>query len=79
MDKTELSVGELKAHFSEVLEKVQQGHQITILFGKQKTPVAEIIPLTQKKSPIRLGSLSKKASFKINPGFKMTEDEFLNS
>ena len=39
-----LPVGEFKAHFSEVLEKVQQGESFGILYGKSKKLVAEINP-----------------------------------
>ncbi len=31
-----ISVGELKANFSEVLKKVQAGEEIAILYGKRK-------------------------------------------
>ena len=44
-----LPVGELKAQFSEVLEKVQQGESFEITYGKNKKPVAKIVPITGAK------------------------------
>ncbi|MFZ1700143.1 MAG: hypothetical protein WBO10_09810 [Pyrinomonadaceae bacterium] len=45
-----LSVGELRAQFSDVLEQVQQGESFGILYGKNKKLIAEIgPPKTQKK------------------------------
>ena len=44
-----LHVDELKAQFSDVLEKVQQGESFGILYGKKKTPVAKIVPVDKPK------------------------------
>jgi antitoxin (DNA-binding transcriptional repressor) of toxin-antitoxin stability system len=44
-----LPVGELKAHFSEVLEEVKQGHRIGILYCRTKKPVAMIVPYIEEK------------------------------
>ena len=40
---TQMTVGELKAQFSEVLEKVKQGETVQILYGRNKKPVAQIV------------------------------------
>lgn len=75
----QLTVGQFKAKFSEVLSKVLQGESIGITYGKNKKKVAALVPynkyLANKK--IKLGILEGKASFKIKEGFKMTEEEFL--
>lgn len=78
---TLLTVGQFKAKFSEVLEKVLQGESIGITYGKNKKKVAALVPYKKNMAgkKIKLGSLKGKASFKINEGFKMTEEEFLNS
>ncbi len=78
---TELTVGEFKAKFSEVLSKVLQGESIGITYGKNKKKVAALVPYTmlRKKNRIKLGSLEGKASFKIRSDFKMTDEEFLKS
>lgn len=78
---TELTVGQFKAKFSEVLEKVLAGETIGITYGKSKKKVAAIVPYKKhgQTNVIKLGILEGKASFKIKKGFKMTEEEFLNS
>lgn len=75
-----LPVGELKAHFSEVLEDVQNGETIEIVYGKKKTPVARIVPIVapKKKGKRKFGILEGKASVIFADDFKMTEEEFIN-
>ena len=77
----QLTVGEFKSKFSKVLEKVLQGETVAISYGKSKKKVAALIPYEKysKTKRVRLGSLEGKATYRINPGFKMTEEEFLNS
>ena len=76
----QLTVGEFKAKFSQILEKVLQGESFGITYGKSKKKVAALVPYknTQSKK-IKLGLLKGKASFKIHPDFKMTDEEFLQS
>ncbi len=76
-----LPVGELKAQFSEVLEKVQQGESFEILYGKKKKPVARIVPVNgtkEKKKKRKLGLLEGKVKYVFAEDFKMTEEEFVN-
>jgi antitoxin (DNA-binding transcriptional repressor) of toxin-antitoxin stability system len=73
-----LNVGELKAHFSDVLEKVQQGESFGILYGKDKKLVAEINPPKKRKKKRKIGILDGKAKVIFDKDFKMTEEEFLN-
>ncbi len=77
----QLTVGQFKAKFSEVLSRVLQGESIGITYGKNRKKVAAIIPYEKsvKQNRIKLGSLKGKASFKIHGDFKMTDEEFLNS
>ena len=42
-----VSIGKLKARFSEVLERVRQGEQIVISYGKKREKVAVIIPYSE--------------------------------
>lgn len=74
-----LPVGELKAHFSEVLEEVQEGESFEILYGKKKKPVARIVPIKKpkKKKERKFGILEGKVKFVFADDFKMTEDELL--
>jgi len=75
-----LPVGELKAQFSEVLEKVQQGESFEIVYGKKKKPVARIVPVNGLKGrkKRRLGLLEGKMKVVFADDFKMTEEEFIN-
>lgn len=75
-----LPVGELKAQFSEVLEKVQQGESFEITYGKNKKPVAKIVPINGSKSKKKrkLGLLEGKMKVVFADNFKMTEEELLD-
>jgi prevent-host-death family protein len=74
-----LPVGEIKAQFSEVLEKVQQGESFGILYGKKKKPVAMIVPYSdsEEKAERKLGILDGKVKITFADDFKITEEEFL--
>lgn len=73
-----LQVGELKTHFSEVLNEVKSGEEIIITYGKKKESIAVIIPYTsyKKKNKINFGLLADK-KYKINNDFSMSEEELL--
>ena len=73
-----LPVGELKAQFSEVLEKVKKGERYGILYGKKKKPVAMIVPYNESENnhERKLGMLDGKCSIRFADDFKMTEEEF---
>jgi prevent-host-death family protein len=75
-----LPVGELKAQFSEVLEKVQQGESFEIVFGKKKKPVARIVPVTEEgpKPKRKIGAWDGKVKVTFAPNFKMTDEELLD-
>lgn len=74
-----LPVGEFKAQFSEVLELIQQGESVGVLFGKSKKPVAKLVPMTEpKKKKRKLGILDGKMNVVFADDFKMTEEEFIN-
>ena len=74
-----MPVGELKAQFSEVLEKVKQGESFGILYGRKKKPIAMIVPYAEnkKKKERKIGLLDGKINIKISEKFQMTEEEFL--
>ena len=74
-----LPVGEIKAQFSEVLEKVKQGESFGILYGKKKKPVAMIVPYvdSEERKERKLGILDGKVKVTFAEDFKMTEEEFL--
>lgn len=72
-----INVGELKANFSDVLKKVEEGEEFEILFGKRKRIVAKLVPPTSNKPRRKIGMWDKKGKVKFNKDFKMTEEEFL--
>ncbi|EKJ88353.1 toxin-antitoxin system, antitoxin component, PHD family [Leptospira meyeri serovar Hardjo str. Went 5] len=73
------AVGELKSHFSEVLEIVKKGEKVGILFGKNKKTIAMIVPISQKTDAKRkIGLLDGKVKISFEKDFSITEEEFLN-
>jgi prevent-host-death family protein len=76
-----LQVAEAKTHFSSILKDVEEGNEVAIAYGKKKQTVAVIVPYEKwKKSQKRqLGSLEGKMSVVFAEGFKMSDEEFLDS
>lgn len=75
-----LPVGEFKAQFSEVLEKVQQGESFGITYGKSKKLIAEINPprKQEKKKKRKIGIMDGKLKIVFADNFKMTDEELLD-
>ena len=76
-----ITVGELKARFSEILEQVKKGQEIIISFGKQRKRVAVLVPYDRFKSrPQRkLGLLKGRAAYQIHEDFKLSDEEVFGS
>jgi antitoxin (DNA-binding transcriptional repressor) of toxin-antitoxin stability system len=73
-----MTVGELKSHFSEVIQEVKGGEEIAVAFGKKREIVAYLIPKSARKPEKRqLGILQGKGKVTFAQDFKMTEEEFL--
>ena len=74
-----LPVGEFKTHFSEVINQVKAGEEITITYGRRKENIAVVIPYKtyQTQNRIKLGALSSKSCV-IKDDFSMTPEEFLD-
>jgi antitoxin (DNA-binding transcriptional repressor) of toxin-antitoxin stability system len=73
-----MSVGDIKNYFSEILEEVQQGSKVGILYGKAKKPVAMIVPY--KEEPVQereIGLLDGKVKIEFMDDFSMTTEELL--
>ncbi|MDR1250727.1 MAG: prevent-host-death protein [Treponema sp.] len=71
-----MPVGEVKTHFSEVLEEVKQGNTIGILYGRAKKPVAMMVPYIEEKiSRRKIGILDGKIKIKFRDDFEMTAEE----
>ncbi|MBR5401749.1 MAG: prevent-host-death protein [Treponema sp.] len=72
----EMTVGDFKANFSSVLDKVMQGEEVHILYGRAKKPVAQLTQINtmpkRKKRP--LGSYEGKASYWEDESFEITPE-----
>jgi antitoxin (DNA-binding transcriptional repressor) of toxin-antitoxin stability system len=74
-----MPVGEVKTHFSEVLEEVKQGNRIGILYGRTRKPVAMIVPYIEEKTSRRkIGILDGKIEILFKDDFEMTTEELLD-
>ena len=74
-----MTVGEFKAHFSDVLKKVQAGKEIAISYGKRKEIVARLVPPEIfKGSKRKIGLLDGKATVRFGKDFKISEEDLLN-
>ena len=76
-----LTIGELKASFSEVLKKIRSGEEIVISYGKKREKVAVLVPYSAYAStPQRsLGLLKDRAGCIIHDDFEISEEEMLTS
>jgi prevent-host-death family protein len=76
-----IAVGEFKALFSSVIKELQEGHPITITYGKKRTKLAVLVPYEQyvKSAQRQIGVLQGKASFTMHDDFKLTDEAFLTS
>jgi prevent-host-death family protein len=76
-----MAIGELKAHFSEVLEEVAQGRPVAIGRGRKKDKVAVILSYSQYRDsaePRRLGVLEGRARYVTSRDFKISDEEFVS-
>lgn len=73
-----MAVAEFKAHFSQVLQEVQQGQTIGILYGKARKPVAMLVPYQSMQAGKReIGFLDDKVKIEFMDDFEMTEEELI--
>ena len=74
---TQMSVGDFKTNFSEVLELIKKGEEIEVLYGRSKKPIAILSPPKRMQKSELLGALSGKASFSMSDDWKMSPEELL--
>ena len=60
-----MAVADFKANFSTVIDNVRSGDAIEIVYGRARTPVARLVPVTPTTEGGLLGCL-KKARFTLN-------------
>ncbi len=75
-----LPVADIKAQFSEVLEKVKHGEKFGILYGRKKTPVAMIVPYEEEKTKLdrEIGILDGKVDIVFSEDFKISEEDLIH-
>jgi antitoxin (DNA-binding transcriptional repressor) of toxin-antitoxin stability system len=77
-----MTVGELKAQFSEVLGQLaKNGEPIAISYGKKKEKIAAIIPYHQLKPTTsrELGLMRGRASCVVHDDFALSDEEVLGA
>jgi prevent-host-death family protein len=57
---TDMTVAELKANFSEILHRVQDGEEYRILYGRSHRPVARLTAIEKKPATRKIGVLKGK-------------------
>lgn len=69
----------LQARFSEVLERVRNGQEFIVTYGKKREKVAMLIPYSRYmgKGERKLGLLKDRARCVIHEDFKLTDEEML--
>ena len=77
-----MTVGELKAQFSEVLgQMIESGEPVAISYGRKKEKIAAIIPYSQLKprSGRLLGLMRGRASCVIHDDFALSDEAMLGA
>lgn len=72
------TVGQFKARFSEIIEKVKSGKSIGVTYGKKKNLIGVFEPKKEKAQKRKLGILEGKAKVEFKEDFKFKSyEEFL--
>jgi antitoxin (DNA-binding transcriptional repressor) of toxin-antitoxin stability system len=77
-----MTVGELKAQFSEVLRQlIKNGEPVVISYGKKKEKIAAIIPYKQLNPETKrpLGLMQGRARCVLHDDFSLSDEEMLNA
>ena len=74
-----MTIGEVKARFSEVVESVRRGKTVIISYGRKREKVAALIPYRRAAAAKRrpLGLLRGKARCRIARDFSVTDEQLL--
>ena len=77
-----MTIAKFKANFSDVVDELKKGNEVAITYGRNKTPLATVVPQNKLKKPdysIKLGDLEDAGyTYKLKD-FEMTEEELLKS
>ena len=77
-----LSVAKLKAQFSTVVSDLRQGQEVVITYGRNKEPLATIVPQSKLQKPnyaIQLGDLKQQGWTYAMHDFTVSDKELLGS
>ncbi len=76
-----MTVGEFKAHFSEVLDAVRGGETIVVAYGRHHQKVAAMVPYSEIKPPEKrpLGLLKGKAGVRFAADFAIEDENLLSA
>jgi prevent-host-death family protein len=75
-----IPIGQLKANFSSILEKVKKGEKVIISSGKKREKVALLVPYSQGKSQKgrKLGLLKGRSKCIFKEDFQIKDEELLS-
>lgn len=74
-----LTVGQLKAEFSDVLAAVQRGERVAVEYGRKRKPVAMIVPYVPPSQPRKLGVLAGFGRYAWKGDGRISDEELLRS
>ncbi|MBA4393009.1 MAG: hypothetical protein C0407_05605 [Desulfobacca sp.] len=75
-----IPIGQLKANFSTILERVRKGEKVVISFGKKKEKVALLVPFKSDvpQKSRKLGLLKGKATCLLKEDLQISDEELLS-
>ncbi|MCL2464351.1 MAG: type II toxin-antitoxin system prevent-host-death family antitoxin [Micrococcales bacterium] len=76
-----MPIAEAKAHFSDVLRRVEDGEEIIVTRGAKQEPIAAIVSMDKYKAKKerKLGALGGKMTVVFHDDWYMTDEELLAS
>lgn len=73
----QMTVGDFKSRFSQVIASVIKGEEVEILYGRAKKPVAKVSNLSKNNQKRQIGTYDNIATFSEVGDSKITLEEFL--
>lgn len=76
-----MTVGEFKARFSEVLAAVRGGETVLVAYGRNRRPIAAMVPHAGRAEAAArpLGVLKGRVKVRFRGDFKIGDDELLSA
>ncbi|MDR1709070.1 MAG: type II toxin-antitoxin system Phd/YefM family antitoxin [Candidatus Accumulibacter sp.] len=74
-----MAVADFKANFSAVIDKVREGSEIEILYGRAKTPVARLVPVASPAAGGGLLGCLRSARFTMSEDWELSDAELIES